>query len=321
MFINYSPYINILLLCSSGILFSGCNSISSNYSNQPEYEFSQLDLTRNKANGETAWQIKSPEARFEKDNQLIRAKKTSLNIYSINKQKFNIKADSLTSMNNVNFVLLEGNVKLTQLNNEGTLITGDSLQWDVNQNIITIDQNPLVFSSNSSVKSNKIVFSVATSVIDFVGKTKFLITSDEIINRTKDKLVIHSVDTKWNIDTGELYSSNKVFGNRITNKKEPSFSFTGNSLRGNTNKSFLDLYQCTVTKSNTAKTIADNCRFSLYINDKTQLLDSAKQRDKVNRKLLTPKRERERIQFITIKNRVKSLLKIHTLNESVELIN
>ncbi|WP_320667700.1 LPS export ABC transporter periplasmic protein LptC [Prochlorococcus sp. MIT 1307] len=312
--------INSLITNSALLLLSGCstNIISNNKST--EFEFNKLDLTRTKVNGEIEWKLTSPEARFQRDTKMIRAKKTLLQLYSSNKPKFNIIADTLTSLNNVNLVLLEGNIQLKQLDKKNMLITGDILTWNVKENTIQINQNPIIYSNNSSIKSSELILNIPSNLVSFKGKTEFLIVSDNFLSLSSDKFSIISIDPIWNIESGEIYSSKKVIGQRITKQAKEDFIITAKSLKGNTLKKYINLYGCRLEKPTLAITEADYCKVDMHINSSNKNLIEATNIDTNNLSPLKVKSKSERVQFISTKKRVRTILRPRNLIKSLKII-
>ena len=111
---NYKLFTYVVLFFLL-LSISSCSYKKSSSEVKQEYEFNKLKLVRNNSKGKTAWSLNSPEARYDQDKGIIRAQKTIIEIYSSKNPAYNITADSLTSLNDLTYILLEGNIDLNQL--------------------------------------------------------------------------------------------------------------------------------------------------------------------------------------------------------------
>ena len=296
----------------------GCSTNKNSNETYQEFQFDKISIVRNNIEGEIAWQLDSPDARFDQDKKLIKAKKPVIMLYSQMKPTYDIKADSLTSFNNLDYVVLEGNILIQQIENQNISIKGDILRWDVKKGMMNIENNPIVYSSNSSISSENIIFDLSTNYLTFKGDTKSIIIPNDTINLTNDKLIINSKDTLWALNTGDLMTNNKVWGERLSDEPANRYDFVGNSLKANTINNKLNLYTCNVKRVKSINTFADECKLSLFVNSE----DSQNfQPQKVNKYIFNKSSsKKEKLEFQSINNRVRSKLNIENLNTSIDLI-
>ena len=312
--INYKLFTNLIFWFLLLITSSCSYNYNSNKFTQ-EYEFNKLKLVRNNNKGKIAWSLNSPEARYDQDKGLIRAQKTTIEIYSNNKPAYNITADSLTSFNDLNFILLEGNIDLNQLNGETINVKGDALKWDVKKELMTIEQNAAIYSSNSSIIPESIIFNLKSNQLFLSGKTQTIIIPDNPSIPTDGKILLYGSNMKWNITTGELTSNDRIWGSRIGNIEGDRYSFKGESIKGNTRTRLLNLFECEIIQAQTFTTESEKCQLKLYVNDKIVTKGITTNIDN------NDNNDNENIEFISILEKVKTKLVINKLGKALNIID
>ena len=137
-------------------------------------------------------------------------------------------------------------------------------------------------------------------------------------NSNKERMIINTMDTLWNLNSGELTSYNKVSGFRSGSDEIVKYNFQGKSLKANTQLSSLRLTGCKIFRNRDVSTISDKCLFNFYVlEDNTPYLEP---RNNV-KYILKDRKERESIEFISNENRVNTRLKILNLDSALDLIN
>ncbi len=163
---KFKLYIYSIILIST-LFNTGCYFSSKRNESENKYSFDNIQLTSTNTKGKTAWNILSPQARFERDYNIVRAKESIITIYRGNYPKFEIRGDSLTSLNDLDLVVIEGKISITTLqrntaaqkkvrrkrlsttdNYDLGIYKGDSLTWDVLNNKIIIHEYPNNFKTN-----------------------------------------------------------------------------------------------------------------------------------------------------------------------------
>ena len=305
------------LLVSLVSITLGCSNDRAETKYTPDFEFDEINITRNDIDGNISWNLESPEARFNQEQMLIKAKRPMIRLYSDKKPAYDLTADSLTSFNNLEYLILEGDINLKQIDDANILIKGDILRWDVDNGEIDIDRNPIVYSDNSSTKSDQISFNLSKNQIHFKGYTKSLIIPQYSLNQMNEKLIINSKDMIWSLNTGDLVSKDEVWGERSSGNSVAKYTFSGQSLAANTRLKELNLNKCSFKQLNLSTTYADKCNLKLYVNENS-LTKLEKNYDYT---LDNKSRSSERIEFISIDQRVNTRLNINNLNSSLGLID
>ena len=295
----------------------GCSNDRAETKYTPDFQFDEINITRNDIEGNLSWKLDSPEARFNQEKRQIKAKRPIIKLYSDKKPAYDVTADSLTSFNNLEYIILEGDINLKQIDKANIIIKGDILRWDVDNGDIDIDRNPTVYTDNSSMKSDQITFDITKNQIHFKGYTKSLIIPKDSLNPMNEKLIINTKDIIWSVNTGDLVSKYEVWGERSSGNSVAKYTFSGQSLTANTRLQELNLNKCYFNQINSSTTYADKCNLNLYVNEN----NLPKLDINYDYTLENKRRSRERIEFISIDQRVNTRLNINKLNSALELID
>ena len=89
--------------------------------------FRSLELEQKSSDGQNEWTLSSPEARYELNKRLVRARKPVGLLFRNGKPSFRIQSDLAQVINDGEKILLEGNVKLQQLTGDETADPGGSI--------------------------------------------------------------------------------------------------------------------------------------------------------------------------------------------------
>ena len=119
---------------------------SGSTSEAPPFVFRSLKLNQKKPDGLMDWSLNSPEARYELSRQLVRARDPIALLYKDGKPSFRVQSDLALVVNDGEQILLEGDVRLQQLNGAKLLIQGDRLRWQPEQGLLLIEQRPRAVS-------------------------------------------------------------------------------------------------------------------------------------------------------------------------------
>ena len=104
-------------------------------------------------------------------------------------------------------------------------ITSDLLNWDIKKKLMKLEKNPVIYSHDSTTKSDQVYFHTDLNKLIFKGNTESFIKLNSSVSKPDNYLVVKTVDTIWNINSGELTRDNQVKGTQINNSSENGFSF------------------------------------------------------------------------------------------------
>ena len=101
------------------------------------------------------WSLNSPEARYELSRQLVRARDPIALLYKDGKPSFRVQSDLALVVNDGEQILLEGDVRLQQLNGAKLLIQGDRLRWQPEKGLLLIEQRPRATDGTSRIGASE----------------------------------------------------------------------------------------------------------------------------------------------------------------------
>ena len=228
----------LILLVASLAVMTGCQQQPVSNQQAPPFVLRSLSLNQRKPDGSRDWDLNSPEARYDLDSRTVRAKRPSGVLYKADQPGFRISADLATVLNDGELVVLEGNVRLQQLNQRRILIQGQRLVWTPDRSLMVLEQQPVAVDDDSRLTSPRLEYRTDTDKLVFQGPAR-LHRWDK--RRTTD----HPPDTliqvergSWNLATGRLKAAGPVLGIR-----QPDRSLLASRLEGNTKAGYLDLVE------------------------------------------------------------------------------
>ena len=150
-----SLLIPALLLLGTGLI--GCNQQpTAQQDSAPPFVFRSLDLNQRRKDGLRDWDLSSPEARYDLSSRTVRARRPTGILYRNDQPSFRISAELATVLKDGEMVILEGQVRLQQLNDQAVLIRGDRLVWKPAESRMVMDQNPEALDEFSRLTARRL---------------------------------------------------------------------------------------------------------------------------------------------------------------------
>lgn len=279
-YILHSSYIALVYT----LVACGSNNILDN-SKEAELKFNKLTLNQRRIDDNNYWNLISPEAKYDYTRRIVKARNPDVTIFDNNKPKYKISSAIATVFNDGENIILEGDVKIYFLRQDDSLLYGDLLIW-----------NP----SNTS--------------FSFQGRSNFKKESNTDTAGTNSLLSIYSKNIKWNSTTGNIQSPSTIRGllNNYNNQSQQYIK--ANTIKGNTNKGYIEMNNCRVTYISKIRTNSDKCTFvwSKIKNDlikykHDEIKDTITNSDKIIPSA-TQESQNERLLFSTNKYKVESTI-------------
>ncbi|MAR06632.1 MAG: LPS export ABC transporter periplasmic protein LptC [Cyanobium sp. NAT70] len=202
----------------------------------PPFVFRSLDLNQRQANGDRDWDLKSPEARYDLSSRTVRARRPSGVLYRENEPAYAISAELATVLNDGELIVLEGNIRLQQLNQRKVLMRGDRLVWTPSKSQMVIDQRPQADDAQSQLFAHHLTFYQQRNQLIFQGPTSLKRWKDRPMKDQKPQTDIQSGDGTWNLEDGSLNAQGPIQADHFDGKK-----LTASMLKGNTREGYIDL--------------------------------------------------------------------------------
>ena len=206
---------------------------SGSTSEAPPFVFRSLKLNQKKPDGLMDWSLNSPEARYELSRQLVRARDPIALLYKDGKPSFRVQSDLALVVNDGEQILLEGDVRLQQLNGAKLLIQGDRLRWQPEQGLLLIEQRPRATDGTSRIGASDAQLQQRTNDLTLNGVVE-LERWNEDADASNPDTTLRTGPAQWNLDTGLLNAQGPVLGQRRDEEGTVLEQLQGQNLRGNT---------------------------------------------------------------------------------------
>ena len=200
----------------------------------PSFVFRSLDLSQRADDGNRDWDLTSPEARYDLSSRTIRARRPEGVLYKNDQPRYRITADLATVLRDGELVVLEGSVRLRQLNQRGLMIEGDNLIWTPSQSRMVINQRPKANDGQTEIRSRELTFQQDTEVLLFSGPTQL----NRVDQTSAASTVVRGGSGSWNLKTGLMQAPGPVEAARSDGR-----TLSASGLDGNTREGYLDLQQ------------------------------------------------------------------------------
>ncbi|WP_114992875.1 LPS export ABC transporter periplasmic protein LptC [Synechococcus sp. UW179A] len=216
------------------MLLSGCVSEKPASTVQsPPFVFRSLKLEQKTKQGLMDWSLNSPEARYELNRRLVRARQPVGVLYRKGKPSFRVQSDLALVVNDGEQILLEGDVRLQQLNGSKLLIQGDRLRWRPQQGILLIEQRPRATDKESRISATEAQLLQTTNDLTLKGVVKLERWSKDS-DPSKPDTTLQTGLAQWNLDSGVLNAEGPVLAQRRDQEGTVLEQLQGMSLQGNT---------------------------------------------------------------------------------------
>ena len=221
-------------LMMSLLLMTGCVSEKPASTVQaPPFVFRSLKLEQKTKQGLMDWSLNSPEARYELNRRLVRARHPIGVLYKNGKPSFRVRSDLALVVNDGEQILLEGDVRLQQLNGSNLLIQGDRLRWRPQQGILLIEQRPRATDKESRISASEAQLLQTTNDLTLKGVVKLERWSEDS-DPSKPDTTLRTGLAQWNLDSGLLNAKGPVLAQRRDQEGTVLEQLQGKSLQGNT---------------------------------------------------------------------------------------
>lgn len=230
-------------------LSAGCMSKPSSVTEpDPPFVFRSLDLSQRREDGSRDWELSSPEARYDLNSRTVEAEGPAGLIFRSNEPYLRVSADRVTVVNDGQRIVLEGNVRLQQLQDPHRVIEGGRLVWTPDDTVMVVDQKPKVREGQSELQAERFVLTQGRDLLTLAGPTRVLLPDSTISGGSG----------AWNLQTGHLTVEGPLTGLRADQSV-----LTASGLKGNTTAEVLDLMHPVTLRwsKNRGSVVADTTRW------------------------------------------------------------
>lgn len=233
---------------------AGCVSSPREPAAPEPFVFRSLDLRQQNGTGEPAWDLTSPEARYDLIRQLAQARRPQGTIYRNGKPHITIKALRGTVIGDGQAIQLEGEVLITLLGRNPVRISGDQARWIPRDDLMVIDRRPVATDQRTRIRAQNARYLLAMDRVELRG-SPVLEQWPKAVPAVADRLPapirvqVSSVD--WRPEQGSLLAPGAVqaerharaeqAGGQSSTDARSDLLLTASGLRGNLREGFLDL--------------------------------------------------------------------------------
>ncbi|QEY31746.1 LPS export ABC transporter periplasmic protein LptC [Synechococcus sp. RSCCF101] len=238
----------LALAAISAMLMGGC-SMEPEAAPEPEpFVFRSLDLRQNDEEGRPAWDLRSPEARYEIDERRAEARDPEGTLYNDGRPSFRISAQRGTVINDGETVILNGDVRIRMLGDEPLLILAPEVIWEPGEERMRIERDPVAIDGQSRLRATRARFQVDEQMLQLIGEARLEHWPDReesappIDADTGDAVIdIRTGEVRWNLESGALTAKGPVNGERRREEETEPQTLVASALSGNSREGYIDL--------------------------------------------------------------------------------
>ncbi|MCP9850570.1 LPS export ABC transporter periplasmic protein LptC [Cyanobium sp. Morenito 9A2] len=252
---------------------AGCWSTPVRQEKPLPFVFRSLNLRQQDSQGRPAWELRSPEARYELAARMAYVRFPRGVIYTAGQARYRIRAARGTVFNDGERITLEQGVTIEVIGDRPVQITGDRVNWIPRQQLMEIDRRPVALDDQSRLSASTARFRLDLDRIELRGQPKLerweaqpgpavgqkgaapiapkgqTTAPSQRQGPPKTVLMVATVD--WHPGSGSLLGSGPVQGIRKGDKGSRQL-LSASRLVGNTREQWLD-FQAPVKLTDTAQ--------------------------------------------------------------------
>lgn len=233
---------------------AGCVSSPREPAAPEPFVFRSLDLRQQNGTGEPAWDLTSPEARYDLIRQLAQARRPQGTIYRNGKPHISIKALRGTVIGDGQAIQLEGEVLITLLGRNPVRISGDQARWIPRDDLMVIDRRPVATDQRTRIRAQNARYLLAMDRVELRGSPvleQWTKAVPAVADRLPAPIRVQVSSVDWRPEQGSLLAPGAVQGERHARAEQAGgqsstdarsdLLLTASGLRGNLREGFLDL--------------------------------------------------------------------------------
>ncbi len=183
------------------------------------FVFRSLDLRQQDPQGRPAWELTSPEARYDLSRRVAQALQPRGVIYAAGKPLYRLSAENGTVINDGQVILLEGGIRLEQIGAQPVLIRASRVRWIPSQKLMLIDRHPEALDPQGRLVARQARFLLERNRLELLGEPRLERWSRRFDpfgpeKRGPPEMVVHVSRAHWEPRTGVLEGQGPVNGER-----------------------------------------------------------------------------------------------------------
>lgn len=213
-------------------LLAGCEQRVAREEPTAPFVFRSLNLRQQDPQGRPAWQLTSPEARYDLSRKVAQAQELRGTIFSGGKPLYRLSATSGTVLNDGALIQLEGMATLERLGSQPVVVRARRVRWYPRQARMVLDQRPIATDRDLQISADRAVFRIDQDKLELRGAPAF--TRRTAAAPASAEIVLTASSIDWYPTSGNLIAPGPIRAvRRLAAGKAPQ-TLTAPSLRGNT---------------------------------------------------------------------------------------
>jgi len=227
---------------AAALVLVGCSSKPRVPPPAEPFVFKSLDLEQQDAKGRAAWELRSPEARYDITRQVAQARQPRGTIFKRGKANISLSARSATVIGDGQAIQLEGDVLITLLGKNPVRITGQQARWIPSRSLMLIDRQPVALDRRSRLSAQLATYYLDRDLVELRGQPLLEQWDGKAAKKRtagSAPLRVQTAAVDWRPEQGDLRAPELVRGTR--REKGSLMNLTAKALQGNLRAGFVDL--------------------------------------------------------------------------------
>ena len=231
-----------------GLVLGGCTTAPRPQPPEEPFVFRALDLRQRDALGAPAWELISPEARYDIGRQLAQARQPRGTIYKQGKPHITVRALSGTVIGDGQAIQLEGDVQITLLGANPVRIAGDQVRWIPRQDLMVIDRRPSALDRRTRIQAGLARYRIKADQLELRGSPVLEHWQQPTPDKAGAKpapqgapLRVQTAWVNWRPDQGDLVAPEPVRG--VRREGQSQLELRAQGLKGNIRQGYVDLLE------------------------------------------------------------------------------
>ena len=222
---------------------SGCQERLEQEEPAVPFVFRSLNLRQQDSQGRPAWQLTSPEARYDLSRKVAQARELRGTIFSAGKPLYILSATSGTVLNDGAVIQLEGQATLRRLGPQPLVVRARRVRWYPRQERMELDQRPSASDRDLEISADRAVFLINQDKLELRGNPELIRQLPPLADgRPRPaELVLKVASADWYPSSGQLSAPGPVRAIRRPAPGKPLQTLSAPFLRGNSIQQVLVL--------------------------------------------------------------------------------
>jgi len=203
------------------------------------FVFRSLNLRQQDPQGRPAWQLSSPEARYDLSRKVAQARELRGIIFSDGQPLYRLSAISGTVLNDGALIQLEGQATLERLGPQPLVVKAQRVRWYPRQGRMVLDHRPLAVERDLQITAERATFLIDQDKLELRGAPAF--SRRAATGPPAAEMVLTASSADWYPGTGTISAPGPVRAVRRLADGKPPQTLTSPYLRGNSNQQLVVL--------------------------------------------------------------------------------